>query len=134
MHSGEKVCLAIVGCHGLHYFLEHYQTCFHLEYYSSKEFSLGNFLQGRLLLKPFRHGFLLIIISPTVLYPHLLLLVLRFFIERILPSLCLPGHFILSWIFLSTLRTISQQNYFGHSQIIVLMEYPGIPLKSGCPI
>ena len=63
MHSGEKVCLAIVDCHGLHYFLEHYRTCFHLEFYSSKEFSLANFLQGLLLLKPFLHGFLLIIIS-----------------------------------------------------------------------
>ena len=134
MRSGEKYYLAIVDCHGLHYFLEPSQICFHLEFYSSKKFSLGKFLQKLLLLKPFRHGFLLIIISPTVLYRHLLLSVLYYFIERTLPLLCLPGLFILSSISLSTLRTISQQNYFGQSQIIMLMEYLGISLRSGFQI
>ncbi len=134
MRSGEKYYLAIVDCHGLHYFLEPSQICFHLEFYSSKKFSLGKFLQKLLLLKPFRHGFLLIIISPTVLYQHQLLLVLYCYSEKTLPLLCLPGRFILSSIFLSTLRTIFQQNYFGQSQIIMLMEYPGISLRSGFQI
>ena len=134
MRSGEKYYLAIVDCHGLHYFLGPSQICFHLEFYSSKKFSLGKFLQKLLLLKPFRHGFLLIIISPTVLYQHQLVLVLFCFTEKTLPLLCLPGHFILSSISLSTLRTISQQNYFGLSQIIMLMEYPGIFLRSGFQI
>ena len=134
MRSGEKYYLAIVDCHGLHYFLEPSQICFHLEFYSSKKFSLGKYLQDLLLLKPFRYGFLLIIISPTVLYRHQLLLVLFCFTEKTLPLLCLPGPFILSSISLSILRIIFQQKYFGQSQIIMLMEYPGIFLRSGFPI